>query len=50
MERYNEKTDFTRINFLPDYKWFGLSGLTDDIYAHFKKRVYDLAGIFNGRV
>uniref|UniRef100_A0A6G6ACA9 DNA topoisomerase 2 n=1 Tax=Borely moumouvirus TaxID=2712067 RepID=A0A6G6ACA9_9VIRU len=37
------KTPYTKISFIPDFKKFGLKGLTDDILALFKKRVYDLA-------
>lgn len=35
---------YTMISFLPDYKRFGLKGLTNDIVSLFKRRVYDLAG------
>lgn len=38
---------YTRITFTFDHEAFGLPGLTDDIYALFKKRVYDLAGVTN---
>lgn len=31
------------IRFIPDYERFGLTGLTDDTIALFKKRVYDVA-------
>jgi DNA topoisomerase-2 len=34
---------FTRISFLPDYVRFGLTGLTPDMLALFKRRVYDVA-------
>lgn len=40
----------TEIKFIPDYKKFGLDGLTDDIIGLFKKRVYDLAGCTNNKV
>ena len=35
------KTPFTRITFTPDYKRFGMNGMTEDTYELFKKRVYD---------
>ena len=34
---------YTKITFRPDYKRFKLNGLTDNIVALFKKRVYDIA-------
>lgn len=34
---------YTKITFIPDYERFGLPGLTDDMMALMKKRVYDLA-------
>ncbi|BCS83056.1 DNA topoisomerase 2 [Cotonvirus japonicus] len=37
------KTSYTNITFKPDFKKFGLKGITDDIMSLFKKRVYDLA-------
>tara|TARA_B110000305_G_C19461933_1_gene655093 strand:+ start:1278 stop:4667 length:3390 start_codon:yes stop_codon:yes gene_type:complete len=36
---------YTKITFKPDYKRFGLSGLTDDIKNVLIRRVYDIAGI-----
>lgn len=41
---------YTKISFIPDYEKFGLDGLTDDIVALFKKRVYDIAGCTNNNV
>ena len=35
------KIPYTIISFLPDYKRFGLNGITDDIYDIFKRRVID---------
>jgi DNA topoisomerase-2 len=35
------KTPYTKIRFLPDYKRFGLDGLTDDIYDLFYRRALD---------
>lgn len=37
------KKDYTCITFVPDYAKFGLKGLSKDIVALFKKRVYDIA-------
>ena len=34
---------YTKISFIPDYKRFSINGLTSDIAALLKKRVYDLA-------
>ena len=45
-----EKESFTKITFLPDYKKFGLEGLTDDHMMLFKRRVYDVAGTTNSNV
>ncbi len=39
----DEKDGFTEVSFTPDYKKFGLSGLTDDIYNLCTKIVYDTA-------
>ena len=41
--KYSKTKSYTRISFIPDYAKFGLVGLTDDIFALFKKRVYDVA-------
>lgn len=41
---------YVEISFIPDYKKFGLKGITDDIVALFYKRVYDLAGCTNKNV
>ena len=35
------KTPFTRITFMPDYERFGMKGMTDDMFALFRKRAYD---------
>ena len=45
-----EKESYTKITFLPDYKRFGLDGLTDDHFALFKRRVYDIAGTTKNNV
>ena len=36
---------YTQITFYPDLKKFGLSELSDDIVALFKKRAFDIAGL-----
>jgi len=41
---------YTEISFIPDFKRFGLNGLTDDIIGLFKKRVYDIASCDYRRV
>ena len=41
---------YTKITFLPDYKRFGLDGLTEDLYNLFVKRVYDCALWFSGNM
>lgn len=39
---------YTKISFIPDYERFGLKkGITDDIVALFKKRVYDIVACAN---
>jgi DNA topoisomerase-2 len=35
------KVPYTKIDFLPDYQRFGMSGMTEDMYELFKKRAYD---------
>lgn len=37
------KKSYTKISFLPDYEKFGIDGLTEDMKALFKKRIYDIA-------
>ena len=41
---------YTKISFIPDYKKFGLEGLTDDMISLVKRRVYDIAGTTNNTV
>ena len=41
---------FTTIKFLPDYKRFGLDGLTDDLYELFRKRAYDVCACTDASV
>ena len=38
----NSKT-FTKITYLPDYERFGMTGMTNDMYALMIKRCYDIA-------
>lgn len=37
------KKPYTRISFVPDFKKFGLEGITDDMMALLQKKAYDLA-------
>ena len=47
-----------KINWLPDYERFGMTGMNEDIMGIVKKRVYDIAGVtdkklhvyFNGKM
>jgi DNA topoisomerase-2 len=41
---FNNKSDSTRISFIPDYAKFGLAHLDNDHLSLFIKRVYDIAG------
>ena len=49
---------YTRVSFKPDYQRLGIEGLTEDMLALFKKRVYDVSAItdktikvkFNGQL
>ena len=49
---------FTRVSFKPDYQRLGLTGLSEDMIALFKKRVYDISAVtdksikvkFNGQL
>ena len=43
-------SDFTCISWEADLARFGMTSMTKDIIALLKKRVFDLAGIFNSRV
>jgi len=42
VEKYN-KEPYTKITFIPDYKRFGIPGISDDMIALMKKRAYDVA-------
>lgn len=39
--RASSKSPYTILSFLPDYERFGISGITDDIYQLFHRRVFD---------
>lgn len=41
----SKKKPYTKITFKPDYARLGISGLTPDIVALFKKRVHDIAAV-----
>ena len=41
---------YTKIVFKPDYKRFGLSGMTSDIKKVFVRRIHDVAGITNKNI
>jgi len=41
---------YTTISFKPDFKRLGITGLSDDMKALFKRRVYDIAAITNKQV
>lgn len=41
---------FTCITFIPDYEKFGLTDMTDDLLALFKKRAYDMIFCSQGQV
>lgn len=38
-----KSTPFTRLTFTPDYKHFNMPNITDDMYALFHKRVFDVS-------
>ncbi len=44
------KKPFTRVTFKPDYKRLGLDGLSADMLAMFKRRVYDIAAVTDKKV
>lgn len=41
-------TPYTKISFIPDFARFGIKGLTPDIVALFKTRIYDMAACTYG--
>ena len=46
----SSKAPYTKITFTPDYKRFGLSKLTNDMYDLFRKRAYDACATTNPNV
>ena len=36
---------YTKVTFFPDYKRFGIQGMTSDLFSLLKKRVYDIAAV-----
>ena len=40
----SSKTQWTRVTFTPDYKRFGMDGLSTDVISLLQKRVFDMAG------
>ncbi len=36
---------YTKVTFIPDYKRFGIEGMTSDLESLLKKRVYDIAAV-----
>jgi DNA gyrase/topoisomerase IV subunit B len=46
----SNKQPYTKITFLPDYKRFGLTELSEDMFELFHKRCYDLCAVTNGNV
>lgn len=46
----SEVAPYTKITFEPDFKRFGISGLTTDIIALMKRRVYDTTATTDNRV
>ncbi len=36
---------YTKVTFIPDYKRFGINGMTSDLFSLLKKRVYDIAAV-----
>ena len=40
--------DFTKVTFIPDWKYFKMTGIDDDFEALVKRRVYDIAGTLRG--
>ena len=46
----NSSKPYTKISYIPDYKRFKQSGLTDDMYSVMEKRAYDLAACTSNNV
>lgn len=45
-----EVEPYTQFTFIPDYKKFGIEGISDDFFALMKKRTYDIAMTTNAKV
>lgn len=41
----NTSKPYTRVTFIPDYRRFGINGLTDDMIALLTKRTYDVGAV-----
>jgi len=41
---------YTKITFIPDYKRFGIEGLSDDLCSLIKKRTYDMVACSSGSI
>ena len=41
---------YTKVSFKPDYQRLGIDGLTSDMLALFKKRVYDISAVTDKRI
>ena len=50
VRKVSAKKPYTIVSWLPDYERFGIPKLTDDMYALFTKRVYDIAAVTNKAV
>ncbi len=48
--KYCAKKSYTEISFEPDYAKFGMTNLTDDTYAMFVKRAYDVCALTDNDV
>ena len=41
----NNTSPYTKIVWLPDYKRFGMKGMSPELFSMIKKRVYDISGV-----
>lgn len=48
--KYNKKKGYVKIKFIPDLKYFNYERLDESIISLFKRRVYDLAAITDGKI
>ena len=46
----NKKKPYTKVTFKPDYKKFGIEGLSNDMKQLLKKRVYDIAAVTDKKI